>query len=260
VKAAVLGSPIAHSLSPVLHRAAYAALGLPWTYEAIDVSRESLGRFLSGLDDQWRGLSLTMPLKYEIFDYLDDVDEIGALTGSVNTVVFDEGRLRGFNTDVGGMVDALRECQAVGTTGSIMGTGATARSAVAAASALGVHHLAVWGRRESAVNEVGRVAAQCKVSWTGVTEPVFDTDYVFNTVPAAAIAVTSGPGYLLDAIYDPWPPPLTACWDSARVATGLDLLVHQAAKQVNLMTQREAPIDAMREALTRAVTFPHPEK
>ena len=259
MKAAVLGSPITHSLSPVLHRAAYAALDLPWAYDAVEVRSGELATFLSRLDDDWRGLSLTMPLKQEVLEYLDVVDSIGQITGSVNTVVVDRGHLSGFNTDVGGIVRALRERGVVGETGSVLGTGATARSAIAAAQQLGLHSISIWGRRESAVGEMGKLAEQLGLRWENSADPDFDADVVFSTVPAGAVPATGGAGFLLDAIYDPWPPPLTIAWDEDRVASGLDLLLHQAVLQVELMTGEQAPIDAMRTALSAAVSYPHSE-
>ncbi|HSN06153.1 MAG TPA: shikimate dehydrogenase, partial [Candidatus Angelobacter sp.] len=108
-RAAVLGHPVEHSLSPALHRAAYAALGLDWVYERVDVTPEGLRAFLDSLDGSWAGLSLTMPLKSDVLPLLDAVDPVAAATGAVNTVVLADGRRTGANTDVGGMVAALDE-------------------------------------------------------------------------------------------------------------------------------------------------------
>ncbi|MGH3344386.1 MAG: shikimate dehydrogenase family protein, partial [Carbonactinosporaceae bacterium] len=112
-RAAVLGSPVVHSLSPELHRAAYAALGLAWRYDAIEVDEQRLPAFLDGLDETWAGLSLTMPLKRAVIPLLDEVSEIARDVAAVNTVIFGPaagGRRRtGDNTDVPGMVAALRE-------------------------------------------------------------------------------------------------------------------------------------------------------
>ncbi|MGH3345225.1 MAG: shikimate dehydrogenase, partial [Carbonactinosporaceae bacterium] len=113
-RAAVLGSPVAHSLSPELHRAAYAALGLAWSYDAIDVDGQRLPAFLDGLDESWAGLSLTMPLKRAVIPLLDEVSGVARDVEAVNTVTFPpapgvaRGRA-GHNTDVPGMVAALRE-------------------------------------------------------------------------------------------------------------------------------------------------------
>ena len=139
MRAAVLGSPIAHSLSPVIHRAAYQALGLDWSYEALDVNSLQLPKFLSDLDESWAGLSLTMPLKETVIEHLNEVDELARRVRAVNTVLPTERGLLGINTDVYGMVQALNAAGLkVCSTATILGAGATARSAVAAAAAMGV--------------------------------------------------------------------------------------------------------------------------
>ena len=147
-RAAVLGSPIAHSLSPALHRAAYAQLGLNWTYDAFEVDEAGLPAFIAGLDLSWAGLSLTMPLKERVIDLLDDVDDVAASVRAVNTVVPYGTRWRGTNTDVTGMVRALQEAGAAADlrTATLLGTGATARSAIAALAQLGVAFVTVCGR------------------------------------------------------------------------------------------------------------------
>ncbi len=144
-RAAVLGHPIAHSLSPRLHRAAYAALGLEgWRYDAVDVTEEALGAFLAGLTDEWAGLSLTMPLKQTVLPLLDHVEPLAAVVGAVNTVLVQGGGARpvltGTNTDVHGIVVALAEAlgpQALSGAqpvriAAVLGAGATAASTLAA--------------------------------------------------------------------------------------------------------------------------------
>lgn len=134
-RAAVLGSPIAHSLSPVLHRAAYAELGLTdWSYDRFEVDEEALAGFVEELDGSWAGLSLTMPLKRAILPLLDGISDTAASVEAVNTVVLTEdGRRLGDNTDIPGMIAALRE-QGVDEVESaaVLGAGATASSALAA--------------------------------------------------------------------------------------------------------------------------------
>src|SRR5262250_221072 len=108
MKAAVLGSPIAHSLSPVLHRAAYRALGLTgWTYQAIECDEARLPDLLAACDASWAGLSLTMPLKRAVLPLLDHTEPLAAEVGAANTVVFAAGRRHGHNTDVPGLLAAL---------------------------------------------------------------------------------------------------------------------------------------------------------
>ncbi|MGB8652666.1 MAG: shikimate dehydrogenase, partial [Mycobacteriales bacterium] len=134
MRAAVLGSPIGHSLSPVLHRAAYAALGLQdWTYDAIEVLPEGLASFLDGLGPEWAGLSLTMPLKQAVLPLLTSASELVGITGAANTVVLRDGERVGHNTDVEGMVAALREAGVASCDrAAVIGAGATAASALAA--------------------------------------------------------------------------------------------------------------------------------
>ena len=109
-RCAVLGSPIAHSLSPVMHRTAYATLGLSdWTYDAFDVTEDRLPGFIAELDASWRGLSLTMPLKRAALPLLDDLSPMARTISSVNTVIVQDGALLGHNTDAPGAVAALDE-------------------------------------------------------------------------------------------------------------------------------------------------------
>jgi shikimate dehydrogenase len=135
---AVLGSPIDHSLSPLLHAAAYKVLELPWTYEAIDVTGDRLAEFLRSRDRRWRGLSLTMPLKRDVIPMLDSLDSVASLTRAVNTVLFDGDKRRGYNTDVAGLIAAFRRHQVENLDSVvILGGGATAASALVAAAELG---------------------------------------------------------------------------------------------------------------------------
>ena len=133
-RAAVLGHPIAHSLSPVLHRAAYASLGMDWTYEAVDVLPQNLGTFLDQLGPEWAGLSLTMPLKETVIGLLDEVDEVAGRVRAVNTVVLTGGRRVGHNTDITGLQQLI---PSGARTVTVLGAGATARSAVMAIAASG---------------------------------------------------------------------------------------------------------------------------
>lgn len=115
MKAAVLGSPITHSLSPVLHRAAYRALGLDgWTYQAVECDEAGLPGLLAGCGPDWAGLSLTMPLKRAVLPLLDRVEPLAAEVGAANTVIFHAGARHGHNTDVPGMVAALAEAAPAG--------------------------------------------------------------------------------------------------------------------------------------------------
>jgi len=243
--AAVLGSPIAHSLSPVLHRAAYDALGLDgWTYRAIECDEAELSQALRSLDAEGlAGVSLTMPLKRAVLPMLASVEPLAAEVGAANTVLFGaSGAWSGFNTDVPGMVDALAGTD-VPDTATVLGSGATAASAVAALAKLGVRRVVVTARRPGLVADVE--------PWPSAIED----DLVVSTVPAGAadgLAVGDVRGKVLfDVVYAPWPTPLAVAWSAAGgiVIGGLELLIAQAAHQVQLMTGLEPPVAAMRAAI-----------
>jgi shikimate dehydrogenase len=275
-RAAVLGHPIAHSLSPVLHRCAYDELGLDWDYQALDVTAEQLPGLLDSLDATWVGLSLTMPLKEAVLPLLHEVEPLAADTASVNTVLLSDGRRRGFNTDITGLRSILRETGAVREGRAlVVGAGATARSAVAALVAEGADVIAVSARRQDVVERLrARQAALSGGPSTILAEPwppkVDTWDVVVSTVPAhAADALAAVPlnpsGVLLDVIYEPWPTPLALAWESAGrpVVGGLELLVRQAVEQVALMTDRRPTVGLMRaagESALRARRFAQEEQ
>ncbi len=261
-KAAVLGSPIGHSKSPLLHTAAYRVLDLPWTYERYDIDERGLAPFLADHRGEFRGLSLTMPLKSRAFALAEEHDEAARATGAVNTLVFGDA-LRGCNTDVVGFIEALRAVDGPPlSTATILGTGATAHSAAFAMVSEGVEELHIHGRRADAVRAMQqwlqRFAVTVHVhSWTDRPE---STDVVISTTVVGAtddLPLPQGPGLLFESIYAPWPTGYAARWLDAggRVLSGLDLLVHQAAQQVLLMTRvdaanRGAIVAAMYRALT----------
>lgn len=263
-RAAVLGHPVSHSLSPVLHRAAWAGLGLPWEYTLVDCTSEQLAAYVASLDDSWVGLSLTMPLKQAVLPLLDEADPLVAATGAANTLLLDGGRRRGANTDVAGIEHALREAGAGGVSdAAIVGGGATARSAVAALRALGATTATVYVRRTEAGAELRAtgdlVGLPVDVRTWDRAEEALRASVVVSTVPRGAAdplaaCVPEAPGVLLDVVYDPWPTPLAAAWRAlgGAVASGLEMLLHQAVGQVRLMTGREPSVEAMRTALLAA--------
>ncbi|MEU3899257.1 shikimate dehydrogenase [Streptomyces sp. NPDC045251] len=267
-RAAVLGSPIAHSLSPVLHRAAYAELGLEgWTYDRFDVDEAALPGFFEKLGPEWAGLSLTMPLKRAVIPLLDSVSETAASVDAVNTVVFTEdGRKTGDNTDVPGMVAALREHGIEKTeTAAILGAGATASSALAALARICTGEITVYVRSEARAAEMRgwaeRLEADVRIADWADAEEALRAPLVVATTPAGttdalAAAVPEMPATLFDVLYDPWPTTLAARWSAygGAVVSGLDLLLHQAVLQVEQMTGRSpAPLAAMRAAGERAL-------
>ncbi|MCX5395861.1 shikimate dehydrogenase [Streptomyces sp. NBC_00102] len=262
-RAAVLGSPITHSLSPVLHRAAYAELGLAhWSYNRFDVDEAGLPGFFADLDASWAGLSLTMPLKRAVIPLLDAVSGTAAAVEAVNTVVLTEdGRRVGDNTDIPGMVAALRE-RGVDKVESaaVLGAGATASSALAALSQICAGPVTTYVRSRARADEMRgwgeRLGVDITVAdWADAAE-AFAAPLVVATTPAGttdalAAAVPDAPGTLFDVLYEPWPTALAAAWTDrgGAVVGGLDLLVHQAVFQVEQMTGRSpAPLAAMRTA------------
>lgn len=260
-KAAVLGSPIAHSKSPLLHAAAYRVLDLAWTYERHEVDEHGLAAFLDGHAGEFRGLSLTMPLKERAFELADSHDEAARITGAVNTLVFGD-EMQGYNTDVVGFIEALRYAEVPpAASAAILGTGATARSAAFAMVSEGVSELHIIGRRADALRKMQEWLHDFDVQvhthdWAA---PPVECLVTISTTAAHATdgrPLPDTPGVLFESIYAPWPTDHAARWQDAggRVLSGLDLLVHQAAQQVLLMTRvhpgnRGAIVEAMYAAL-----------
>jgi shikimate dehydrogenase len=260
VRAAVLGRPVGHSLSPVLHTAAYGALGLDdWAYTAIECGEDELPRVLAGLGPDWAGLSLTMPLKRVALAVADDVDPLAAAVGAANTLVLSERRTA-YNTDVAGIAAALREAGvAAPRSAVVLGAGGTAQAALAALVALGVRTPVVLVRDPARAGELrataDRLGAEPAVR-AGLPGPIPAADLVISTLPAGAADALVPPGtVVLDVVYAPWPTRFaaTAAERGATVVSGLAMLLHQAAAQVELMTGRPAPVPAMRQALDAAV-------
>ena len=271
-RCAVLGSPIGHSLSPALHRAAYAELGLDWRYDAFEVDEAALPGFVDGLDPTWRGLSLTMPLKRTVITLCDEVSEQARLVGAVNTLVLEGGRRYGANTDVPGIVAALGERGVTAARSALLvGVGATACSALAGLADIGIVDVRAVARDPARAGELRALAATLGVnasvvSWEEATH-VPAVDLVVSTVPEEAAArladgVVLRTEVVFDVLYHPWPTRLARAAEQAGrvVVGGLDLLVHQAAVQVALMTGRSpAPVAAMRAAGEHALEARGPD-
>jgi shikimate dehydrogenase len=255
MRSAVLGSPIAHSLSPALHRAAYAELGLDWTYEAIEVTEDGLAAFLDDLGDEWRGLSLTMPLKRVALDLVDRCSEVATAVGSVNTILLgpDHGRGSGDNTDEPGARAAR-----------IVGGGATAASIGHALAALGLTDLEIVVRDVSRAEVAAQVArrAGVEVIVQPIEHPLLEkVDLLVSTVPGDVVGSRShelveSSRSVFDVSYDPFPTPLVTAAEDAglEVVTGLDLLAHQAALQVELMTGSTIDPGMLRTVALTALT------
>ena len=269
-RAAVLGSPIKHSLSPVLHGAAYQALSLPgWHYDKIECDELGLPRLVNGMGPEWAGLSLTMPLKRVALTVADEVSPLAAAVGAANTLVFPAagpaaGR-RADNTDVTGIVSALREAGLARVERAvILGAGGTAQSALAAVRELGDQSPVVVVRnvtRTSELRETGeRLGMRPAVSGGLFEESLPAADLVISTLPRGAADPLSSahwqPGTMvLDVVYAPWPTPFaqSALAAGCPVVSGLTVLLYQAVAQVELMTGHPGPVEAMRTALAAAV-------
>lgn len=269
--AAVIGSPIAHSLSPVIHRAAWQQLGIDgWEYRRAEVTEESLPTFIGQLDESFRGLSVTMPCKQAVMPLLDAIDPLASAVGAVNTVVPSAGMLAGFNTDVTGIASAIRRaCSRSGvpvpSSALVLGARATASSALAALGELGITTTTVAARRFGGPGSVISAASRLGVSveqvmWSDVSavaSAAARADVLISTLPAGvadAIASRLAPRegqILLDVIYSPRDTALRTTFEKAGgvVAEGTDMLVYQGAAQVQLMTGRSPDPAVMRHAL-----------
>ncbi len=263
MRCAVLGDPIEHSLSPALHRTAYDVLGLDWTYDAVRVAAGRLEAFVDGLDADWRGLSLTMPLKREVIPLLTSQDDWTRLSGAANTLLLDDaGGRHGLNTDVPGALAAVNTATSAHLRSAVvLGGGATAASVLLALSERGLAEAWLVVRDPRRAEETLAALARHQhpprvqvVPW-GDLRPT-SADILVSTVPAeaqdaAVVAATRDVPVVFDVLYDPWPTPLTrvAVSDGRTVIGGLDLLVWQAVDQVRAMTGRfDVPVEAMRAA------------
>lgn len=262
--AAVLGSPVAHSLSPVLHNAAYEALGLAdWSYGCHECREPELAGFVAGLGPDWAGLSLTMPLKRVTMDVADEVDPLAAAVGAANTLVL-TGRRTAFNTDVVGIGTTLG---AASGRAVVLGAGGTAQSALAALREHGIADVTVLvrdpGRTAELRDTAERLGVTPRIAATLDDPPrasaeLADADIVISTLPSGGADALTPPGagaVVLDVVYAPWPTPFAAAAlaAGASVRSGLEMLLHQAVAQVELMTGKPGPVAAMRTALDAAV-------
>jgi shikimate dehydrogenase len=265
MRAAVLGRPVSHSLSPLLHRAAYRALGLTdWTYDALDLGAEDIPVLLAGLGEDWRGFSVTMPCKQAAAAAADEVGPLPRLLRAANTLVhLPDGRWGAENTDVHGVGMALQLAgvQAV-SHAAILGAGGTAAATAVALAELGAEQVDVVVREPARAADLVRVLGTLGVtaSVTPMAGAAVASDVVVSTVPIGAQPDLLGLGWragqtVLDVLYAPWPTPLAQRVDDAggTVISGLEVLFWQATAQVELMTGQPAPIAEMRLALDAAL-------
>ncbi|WP_314423823.1 shikimate dehydrogenase [uncultured Microbacterium sp.] len=264
---AVWGDPISHSRSPQLHAAAYRVLGLDWEYSRRQVDENGFAEALGGLDGSWRGLSLTMPLKEQARLAAESLDPHAELTGAVNTLLLDE-TLRGFNTDVGGIVDALGDegLTAVDRV-RILGAGATAASALVAAAEMGAAAVDVRARRPDRAAPLVALGHRLglDVSARDLRADAEPVDLTIAALPGGASvdedavrALSTTGGALFDVAYSPWPSALAAAWGGGPAISGLGMLLHQAVRQIRVflsgdpsrrLPDEDAVVAAMRAVL-----------
>lgn len=274
-KLSVLGSPIAHSKSPAIHSAAYKVLGLNWSYDKIEVRKGGLRPFVEELDQSWLGLSLTMPLKEEAAKLASTLDKAAEATGAVNTLVRTESGWAGFNTDVFGIVQAIsRSHQGSLDDVLVIGSGATATSAVAAISQLAPNALVrIWARnpetRQELIEFAKRLGLRSKRA-SNLARTAKNADLALATLPGGALDEQASilakkrnfkpRGTLFDVAYQPWPSQIASVWSVAGngIISGLEMLLWQAVAQIRIfqngdpsvaLANEVAVVEAMRHAL-----------
>ena len=247
IKAAVLGSPIAHSLSPLLHQCAYQELGIAGEYSKIELRSGELATFLASLDTTWTAFSLTMPLKVEVLEIASSVSAVSSRIKSANTLIKCDGVWHASTTDVDGFTHALQS-NGVDYSGRVLiiGAGATARAAAQACDGI-ASHISVMARSARGASEMSDCVQTSEldfVLWADA-EALNFADVIISTTPEAAsdslaeLFPQHPHGVFFDVLYKPWPTVALSSWTSAggRVIDGLELLIHQGISQVELFTQ-----------------------
>jgi shikimate dehydrogenase len=251
IRGAVLGSPISHSLSPVLHKGAFTFLGVDGSYEAIDVPSGTLADFFAKSSFTFNYFSLTMPLKEEVFSLDISFDELAKRIGSANTLYRKNDNWYGTSTDGSGFLSALDAVSdRTFTNALILGAGGTAR-AIAGALDSHVPSISVLGRtstRRDALSQCVQTSAFEYLQWSDGYD-LSEFDIVINTTPAGAADLLAEnlpatvTALLFDVIYKPWPTVLASRWAdrSGQVINGKELLLWQGLDQLDLMMEK--PID-----------------
>jgi len=256
----VWGSPIGHSKSPQLHRAAYDALGLDWDYRAVEVTTEQLADSFHTLPSTVGGLSLTMPLKEGILSLVSDRRGPVDLLHAANTVVRSDDEWWLDNTDWWGAARVLSDHGGVsGDTVWMLGAGATARAVVYALSTLDPAKLVLVVRspERARVTEVLAQTLALPVEVAVMSDvPAEPPQWVISTLPGGVVAeipgldAVAGSSTLFDIAYDPWPSALGAVWEAegSRVISGLEMLVYQALAQIRAFVNADTSVPLEAEA------------
>jgi shikimate dehydrogenase len=262
-RAAVLGRPVDRSLSPALHRAAYVALGLDWSYDAIDCGIDELPTMLGERVD-WAGFSCTMPLKHAAISVADEVSATARSVGAANTLLpRSQGGWRAENTDVVGIVAALAERSVRPARVTVLGAGGTAQAAIVALAQSGIARCAVLVRDTSRAERLVAIAAaagvEVELAMLSPDATELGAELIVSTLPPGGADLIadrpwSAEQALLDVVYVPWPTRAAQAVQAAGgvVVSGAVMLLHQAAAQVQLMTGFDAPVEAMRAGLRAA--------
>jgi len=271
---AVLGHPVAHTLSPPMHNAALKAMGRDAVYLPYDVTPEALMDVLHSMHGMgFGGANLTLPLKEVAFEGLDTLDDSAKLVGAVNTVLFADRGMAGYSTDGYGLEAAIKECFDLDLTGqsiAIVGTGGAGRAAALHSAVHGAQHILLLNRTpakaEKVADEIRALGTSChvEVSALDASASVQSCGMVINSTtlgmkpgdasPLPTSAFTAKQA-VMDMIYvDRQTPFMKAAAEAgARTANGLSMLLHQGARSLEIWTARDVPLDVMREALDEAV-------
>ncbi len=260
IRGAVLGSPISHSLSPVLHRTAYEKLGVFGQYQAIEVTSDHLAEFISELDDSWTGLSLTMPLKEMALEVADEVDKLALRINSANTLIRSPKGWRALTTDVNGFTQTLL-AHGVETYERIviLGSGATARAAAASCDGIN-RQITIVHRSPAREGAMRKCVESAKLEFANWGEDLPESNLLINATPAGVADSYSEKlsslvqGVFFEALYNPWPTRMLSRWraQGGFGIDGLDLLVHQGIDQVELMTGKSVQRAVLAPVLRRA--------
>jgi shikimate dehydrogenase len=279
----IIGYPLSHALSPVIHNAAYEAMGLDARYEGWETPPEEVGAAVGRLRtrDDCLGMNVTVPHKQAVMQHLDEIESTAAAIGAVNTVEKRNGRLIGHNTDRSGYLRSLVEagCPIKGKSVLIVGYGGVERAIAYALAEAGATSVAVYGRRPEGVSEALaqlRATSPFPMNLEAVPDDERDlrmavqaADIVVNCTPIGMLhSGTEGksavPGEMLepgqwvsDAVYNPLETELLrlARERGAHAVNGLGMLVYQAADAIKIWTGRDAPVDIMRSAAMKALGF-----
>lgn len=267
MKAAVLGSPISHSLSPLLHNHAYGLLNIDGDYSAVEIQEERLISYLeNALTQDWDGFNLTMPLKERVFDSsLVKFDQLSTLIRSANTLTRSAQFFEATSTDATAFARLLSDSPVDRV--AIIGGGGTARAAAAAISTR-AEAIDLIVRTPSRAELIKAIAPDVRINILDVTAPLKNYDVIINTTPVGvadtfAQRLESADGLYFESLYHPWPTELAFAWSQlgGRTLTGIDLLVEQALDAIALMTQVSFDYPAMRtELLNVAIAAITPQR